>query len=47
MHVTLSYSEKPTDATLAVISAGAAAVMLTPFKEAGAAELTHETAEGS
>jgi len=46
VHVTLSVSEKPTVVVTAAIVPGAAFVMLTPFKETGFAEDTHETLEG-
>jgi len=45
VHVTASDSEKPTVVDTAVIVPGAAGVVLTPFKETGAAEDTHLTAE--
>jgi len=47
VHFTCSDSEKPTVVDTAVIVPGAAAVVLTPFKEDGAAVDTHETVEGS
>jgi len=45
VHITVSDSEKPSDADTAVIVPGGAAVVLTPAKETGGAVLLHETSE--